>query len=80
MGGWTTFNVSVGVAGAGDVGAAKSTGTWELWRLDMRGLGVPPVNVVQLVALGILLPKSSAMPHHRRLKRFLIKEERRQVY
>jgi hypothetical protein len=58
-------------------GRQKNTGIWELWRLDMRGLGVPPVGVVQLVALGILLPKSSAMPHHRRLKRFLIKEERR---
>lgn len=40
-----TFSVSVGVAVAGNVGVDH----WELWGLEMGGLGVPLVGVVQLV-------------------------------
>jgi hypothetical protein len=55
-GGWTSLSVSVV---AGDVGVAIGTGPWELWRLERRGLAVPPAGVLNLVALGILivLPK-----------------------
>ncbi|KAJ7811053.1 hypothetical protein B0H14DRAFT_1475847 [Mycena olivaceomarginata] len=85
VGGWTTLSiahqhdtlvvsvVAVVVVVAGDVGVTIGRGPRELWRLDMRGLAVPPAGVVELVALSILirLPRPSAMPvpPQRRLKR-----------
>jgi hypothetical protein len=62
--------VGVVVAVAGDVW--EGAGPSELWRLDMRGLAVPPAGVLELVVPGsqiLLSPRSSAMPPHRRLKR-----------
>jgi hypothetical protein len=66
---------NVGEAGVGGwsvSGVVVVAGPWELWRLDMRGLAVPPAGVLELVVPGIqilLSPRSSAMPPHRRLKR-----------
>jgi hypothetical protein len=53
VGGSTTLSVSgvgVVVAVAGVVGVARGTAPCELWRLDMRGLAVPPAGVLHQVS------------------------------
>jgi hypothetical protein len=64
VGGWTTLSVSVVVAVVVAVAGESKGGPCERWRLEMRGLAVPPAGVLELDALGILilLPRSSAMP------------------
>jgi hypothetical protein len=70
VGGWTTLSVSV-VAVVIAVADNNRQGTVGASALNMRGLAVPPAGVVELIALSFLirLPRPSAMPPQRRLKR-----------